>query len=199
MDNPEIRRKHKETMQRPEVKAKFSGDNAAMKRPEVRALFTGKNSPAKRPEVRVKMSAAATIRASRPEERARLAAGARRQWQDSNYRHEMTVASRERMMDPVYKQRVLAVMSTPEARAKQAASQRGRLRPDLRLRNLTNNPMKLLAARLKSGDARRGRPLLGETKIKISAALKGRAKSAETRARMRTAQQMRRAHALKSV
>jgi predicted GIY-YIG superfamily endonuclease len=37
-------------MKRPEVRAKFSGDNSPMKRPEVRAKFTGDNNPMKKAE-----------------------------------------------------------------------------------------------------------------------------------------------------
>ena len=41
----EIRKNHSYVMNKPEVKAKYSGENAPMKRPEVRAKFIGANNP----------------------------------------------------------------------------------------------------------------------------------------------------------
>jgi len=81
MKRPEVRAKHKEAINRPEVLAKMSkarkgkplslqhririseshkklGDNHWCKRPEVRAKLSGERSPTKRPEVRKKISEA---------------------------------------------------------------------------------------------------------------------------------------------
>ena len=91
------RKAAKEAMNRPEVKAKISGDKNPMKRLEVREKFQGDRNPAKSPEVRKKIGASNKIALNRSEVKEKLrkpkskehnaknSASLKRCWQDPEY------------------------------------------------------------------------------------------------------------------
>ncbi|HEY8126128.1 MAG TPA: NUMOD3 domain-containing DNA-binding protein [Methylocystis sp.] len=126
MKRSEVRANH--WMKRPEMRARFIGENNPMKRAEVRAKISGENHPMKRPEVRAKVSAAQKGRMFSEAHCAAISAARNR----PEVLAKVSAAQKGRTLSEEHRAAISAAMQRPEVRTKFSGANSPTKRPEVR-------------------------------------------------------------------